>query len=82
VRRAEATEIGPLIDDDQRDWVHNHVEDAVHNGAELRAGGRIPDCPGCFYPPTVLVGPPADAPVLAQELTHTKVVHLAVAPVR
>jgi len=32
-RRAEATEIGPLIDDDQRDWVHNHVEDARHNGA-------------------------------------------------
>src|SRR5215217_2720068 len=25
-RCAEATEIGPLIDEDQRDWVHNHVE--------------------------------------------------------
>ena len=59
--------MGPLIDEDQRDWVHNHVEDAVHNGAELRAGGRIPDGPGCFYPPTVLVGPPGDAPVIAQE---------------
>jgi acyl-CoA reductase-like NAD-dependent aldehyde dehydrogenase len=66
-RRAEATEIGPLIDDDQRDWVHNHVEDACHNGARLRTGGRIPDGPGCFYPPTVLVGPPGDAPVIAQE---------------
>jgi acyl-CoA reductase-like NAD-dependent aldehyde dehydrogenase len=62
-----ATEMGPLIDDDQRLWVHSHVEDAVHNGAELRAGGRIPDGPGCFYPPTVLLGPPADAPVIAQE---------------
>ena len=76
-RRAEAleigdprdpgTEMGPLIDEDQRDWVHNQVEDAVHNGAELRAGGRVPDGPGCFYPPTVLVGPPGDAPVIAQE---------------
>jgi acyl-CoA reductase-like NAD-dependent aldehyde dehydrogenase len=66
-RRAQATEIGPLIDADQRDWVHNHVEDACHNGAELRAGGRIPDGPGWFYPPTVLVGPPGDAPVVAQE---------------
>jgi acyl-CoA reductase-like NAD-dependent aldehyde dehydrogenase len=65
--RAQAMEIGPLIDEDQRDWVHNHVEDAVHNGAELRAGGRIPEGAGYFYPPTVLVGPPADAPVLAQE---------------
>ncbi len=60
-----ATEMGPLIDEDQRDWVHNHVEDACHNGAELRAGGRVPDGPGCFYPPTVLVGPPGDAPVIA-----------------
>jgi succinate-semialdehyde dehydrogenase/glutarate-semialdehyde dehydrogenase len=62
-----ATDMGPLIDDDQVDWVHNHVEDAVHNGAELRTGGRVPDGPGCFYPPTVLVGPPADAPVMTQE---------------
>src|SRR5215210_6673521 len=66
-RRAEATEIGPLIDDDQRDWVHNHVEDACRNGARLLTGGYLPEGPGCFYPPTVLVGPPADAPVLAQE---------------
>jgi acyl-CoA reductase-like NAD-dependent aldehyde dehydrogenase len=62
-----ATEMGPLIDEEQRDWVHNHVEDALHNGAELRCGGRIPDGPGCFYPPTVLVGPPGDAPVITQE---------------
>jgi acyl-CoA reductase-like NAD-dependent aldehyde dehydrogenase len=62
-----ATDMGPLIDEDQRDWVHNHVEDACHNGAELRTGGAIPDGPGCFYPPTVLVGPPADAPIMAQE---------------
>jgi succinate-semialdehyde dehydrogenase/glutarate-semialdehyde dehydrogenase len=76
-RRAEAlkvgdprdpgTEMGPLIDEDQRDWVHNHVEDACHNGAELRAGGKVPEGPGCFYPPTVLVGPPGDAPVITQE---------------
>jgi len=62
-----ATEMGPLIDEEQRDWVHNHVEDAVHNGAELRCGGALPEGPGCFYPPTVLVGPPGDAPVITQE---------------
>jgi succinate-semialdehyde dehydrogenase/glutarate-semialdehyde dehydrogenase len=67
VRHAEAYEIGPLIDEDQRDWVHNHVEDACRNGAVLRTGGAVPDGPGCFYPPTVLVGPPADAPVMEQE---------------
>jgi succinate-semialdehyde dehydrogenase/glutarate-semialdehyde dehydrogenase len=66
-RHAAETEIGPLIDEEQRDWVDNHVQDACHNGAVVRVGGRIPDGQGCFYPPTVLVGPPGDAPVLTQE---------------
>jgi acyl-CoA reductase-like NAD-dependent aldehyde dehydrogenase len=76
-RRAEAlrvgpgsdpeTEMGPLIDADQRLWVHRHVDDAVHEGARLLAGGELPDGPGFFYPPTVLAGGPADAPVLRQE---------------
>jgi acyl-CoA reductase-like NAD-dependent aldehyde dehydrogenase len=61
------TEMGPLIDDEQRMWVHRHVQDAVHDGAELLAGGEIPDGPGFFYPPTVLAGPALDAPVLCQE---------------
>ncbi len=63
----ERTQMGPLIDEDQRLWVHRHVQDAVHAGAELLAGGELPDGPGFFYPPTVLAGPPRDAPVLAQE---------------
>jgi acyl-CoA reductase-like NAD-dependent aldehyde dehydrogenase len=61
------TEMGPLIDDEQRMWVHRHVRDAVSDGAELLAGGELPDGPGFFYPPTVLVGPSADAPVLREE---------------
>jgi acyl-CoA reductase-like NAD-dependent aldehyde dehydrogenase len=61
------TEMGPLIDDEQRMWVHRHVEDAVSDGAELLAGGELPDGPGFFYPPTVLVGPSTDAPVLREE---------------
>jgi acyl-CoA reductase-like NAD-dependent aldehyde dehydrogenase len=61
------TKMGPLIDDDQRMWVHRHVEDAVRDGAELLAGGALPDGPGFFYPPTVLAGPASDAPVLREE---------------
>jgi succinate-semialdehyde dehydrogenase/glutarate-semialdehyde dehydrogenase len=60
-------EMGPLIDADQRTWVHRHVEDAVRAGAELFAGGAVPDGAGFFYPPTVLVGVAADAPVLREE---------------
>ena len=77
VRRARAlrvgpglepgTEMGPLVDEDQRDWVHQHVQDALRNGAELLAGGEVPDGPGSFYPPTVLVGAAPDAPVLTHE---------------
>jgi succinate-semialdehyde dehydrogenase/glutarate-semialdehyde dehydrogenase len=76
-RRAEAlrvgpgadprTEMGPLIDEGQRELVHRHVQDAVARGAELRTGGSIPGGPGAFYPPTVLVGADPDAPVLSEE---------------
>jgi acyl-CoA reductase-like NAD-dependent aldehyde dehydrogenase len=62
-----ATEMGPLVDEAQRALVHRHVRAAVESGAELRAGGEVPDGPGSFYPPTVLVGAGADAPVLTEE---------------
>ena len=50
------TEIGPLIDEGQRNLVHRHVREAVKAGAELRCGGALPNGPGFFYPPTVLSG--------------------------
>ena len=50
------TEMGPLIDEGQRNLVHRHVREAVKAGAELRCGGELPDSPGFFYPPTVLSG--------------------------
>ena len=62
-----ATEMGPLVDEAQRELVHRHVTDAVSRGAELRCGGSVPEGPGCFYPPTVLVGADPDAPVLTEE---------------
>ncbi len=62
-----ATEMGPLIDEEQRMWVHRQVRDAVYAGARLLAGGDPLPGPGFFYPPTVLAGPPEDAPVLTEE---------------
>src|SRR4051812_38451994 len=61
------TEMGPLVDADQRERVHRHVAAAVAAGAELRTGGEVPDGPGCFYPPTVLVDPAAESPVIQEE---------------
>src|SRR3954470_5088261 len=48
------TEMGPLIDERQRQVVHGHVTEAVAQGARLLAGGEIPAGEGFFYPPTVL----------------------------
>jgi succinate-semialdehyde dehydrogenase/glutarate-semialdehyde dehydrogenase len=64
---ASGTDLGPLIDADQRLWVHRQVQDAVYEGAELRAGGEPLYGPGFFYPPTVLVGAPDDALVICGE---------------
>ncbi|GAA2301189.1 aldehyde dehydrogenase family protein [Streptomyces kunmingensis] len=51
-----ATVLGPLVDARQRDTVRRHVDDAVHKGATVRAGGAVPERPGYFYPATVLTG--------------------------
>ena len=50
----EANDLGPLAREDLRREVHDQVERAVAGGAELLTGGRVPDGPGFYYPPTVL----------------------------
>lgn len=45
---------GPLIHSRAVDKVVKHVEDAVSKGAQILVGGKRPDIPGSFYPPTVL----------------------------
>jgi succinate-semialdehyde dehydrogenase/glutarate-semialdehyde dehydrogenase len=67
----DGVEVGPLIDDDQRDKVRTLVEDAVDKGARCVVGGAdaIPaDEPGHFFPPTVLADVPDDARLLAEEI--------------
>jgi acyl-CoA reductase-like NAD-dependent aldehyde dehydrogenase len=51
-----ATELGPLISEQQRARVEDLVGDAVERGAEAVTGGRRPEVglPGWFYEPTVL----------------------------
>jgi succinate-semialdehyde dehydrogenase/glutarate-semialdehyde dehydrogenase len=46
--------IGPLINRSARDHVHALVCDALARGARLVTGGKLPQGPGCFYPPTLL----------------------------
>jgi succinate-semialdehyde dehydrogenase / glutarate-semialdehyde dehydrogenase len=62
------TDVGPLIDEDQRSKVAELVDDAVAKGARAVVGGRTVDGAGYFYEPTVLGGVPPDARVLKEEI--------------
>ena len=60
-------QMGPLIDEGQREIVHRHVTQAVEAGAELLCGGEVPEGPGFFYPPTVLSGVRSGMAVVEEE---------------
>ena len=64
----EGVDVGPLINADAVESVSELVTDAVHDGAKLVTGGIAPDGPGYFYPPTVLVGVPAEAQINSVEI--------------
>jgi succinate-semialdehyde dehydrogenase/glutarate-semialdehyde dehydrogenase len=64
----EATEVGPLASREIRDALAGQVERTVAAGARLALGGAVPDGPGWFYPPTVLVEAPAGSPARVEEL--------------
>ncbi|MEU8124785.1 NADP-dependent succinic semialdehyde dehydrogenase [Spirillospora sp. NPDC049024] len=52
----EATDIGPLVNEQGRAEVEELVADAVGRGATVLCGGERPDGPGWYYPPTVVSG--------------------------
>ncbi len=64
----DGIDVGPLITAKARAGVHALVEDAVSAGAKALVGGTVPDGPGHFYPPTVLVDVPRSARVLREEI--------------
>ncbi|MWA05385.1 aldehyde dehydrogenase family protein [Actinomadura sp. LD22] len=57
--------LGPVIDEGQRDKIHDIVTGSVRHGAGLLAGGEFDEL---FYSPTVLAGVGADTPAFAQEI--------------
>jgi succinate-semialdehyde dehydrogenase / glutarate-semialdehyde dehydrogenase len=64
----EDAEVGPLINQDQRDTVTELVDDARSKGAKVLCGGGAVDGPGYFYEPTVLTDVPDDARLLKEEI--------------
>ncbi|MDX3077957.1 aldehyde dehydrogenase family protein [Streptomyces sp. MI02-7b] len=61
----EATDVGPLVDENAARRVESWVEDAVAKGAKLLTGGARD---GAAYEPTVLADLPADAIIATEEV--------------
>jgi succinate-semialdehyde dehydrogenase/glutarate-semialdehyde dehydrogenase len=64
----EGVDVGPLIDEKAVDSVSQLVTDAVHDGAKVLTGGSATGGDGFFYPPTVLVGVPAESAINREEI--------------
>jgi betaine-aldehyde dehydrogenase len=64
----DATNLGPLVSLTQRDRVHAFVERAKAAGATAARGGELPDGPGAYYPPTVIVGAAQDSEIVQNEV--------------
>jgi acyl-CoA reductase-like NAD-dependent aldehyde dehydrogenase len=67
VERARGWEIGPLVDERMRREVHEQVEEARAQGAEVRVGGTVPEGPGSHYPCTVITGCDARMRIMREE---------------
>ena len=64
----EATEVGPLVNEDTRSKVAELVDGATSAGATVVTGGRAPDRRGYFYEPTLLDGVSAESAILSTEI--------------
>jgi succinate-semialdehyde dehydrogenase/glutarate-semialdehyde dehydrogenase len=62
------TDVGPLIDENQRAKVAELVDDASRRGARVLLGGQPVGERGYFYAPTVLTDVPQDARLLDEEI--------------
>ena len=62
------TDVGPQATVALRDELHDQVERAVAAGAQIEVGGVVPDRPGAWYPPTLLVDVGPDNPAFREEL--------------
>src|SRR5690606_30681918 len=64
----DSTDIGPLATRDQVETVDRQVKATAGAGARVLLGGRRPEGPGFFYPPTVLADIPEGTPGADEEV--------------
>jgi succinate-semialdehyde dehydrogenase / glutarate-semialdehyde dehydrogenase len=61
-------DLGPLARQDLRDTLAEQVRATLAAGGRVLCGGEVPEGPGWFYPPTVLVDVPPGSPADREEL--------------
>ncbi|HET9232524.1 MAG TPA: NAD-dependent succinate-semialdehyde dehydrogenase [Candidatus Eisenbacteria bacterium] len=64
----ERTDVGPQARRDLRDELDEQVRRSVAAGARLVLGGGVPEGPGAYYPPTVLVDVRPGTPAYDEEI--------------
>ncbi|MFO7653940.1 MAG: NAD-dependent succinate-semialdehyde dehydrogenase [Candidatus Krumholzibacteriia bacterium] len=64
----EATEVGAIVNEGALDELIEQIDDAVHRGAHVLAGGQRADRAGIFLEPTVLSGVAQDMRVIREEV--------------
>lgn len=62
------TDVGPLATESGRDEIAGQVDAAAAAGATVRLGGKTPDQPGWFYPPTVITDITKDMALYTEEV--------------
>lgn len=62
------SQVGPLINENQREIVEGLVADAAGKGGKVLTGGERIDGPGFYFPPTVIGDLTADAAILTDEV--------------
>lgn len=61
------TDIGPIARRDLQQNLHRQVQETINAGARCLLGGELPEGPGFFYPPTLLVDVGADMCAFREE---------------
>jgi succinate-semialdehyde dehydrogenase/glutarate-semialdehyde dehydrogenase len=64
----DGVDVGPLIDEKAVETVGKLVRDAIGDGARKVVGDEVPDGPGFFYPPTVLLDVPQGSAINVEEI--------------
>ena len=66
-RSKEPSYMGPLVNENTRLNIHQMVQRAIDDGANLCTGGFIPEGTGYFYPPTLLTNCHQDMEIVQEE---------------